>query len=289
VDLTLIAQGLVNGLLFGGVYSLMAVGLSLIFGVMRVINFAHGDMMVWGMYLAWLLATGLGIDPYLGFVACAAALFVLGLAIQRGLVGRILDAPHEMQILLMLGVALVLENAALAAFGPDPRRVRSPLGQATLWLGPLFVDVARLVTFAVAVALTAALGLFLTCTDLGRTVRAAADNGYGARVVGIDVARVYAVAFGVGAACVGAAGALVAPVLPFQPAAGLSASVSAFNIVIIGGLGSLPGAFVGGLIVAVAESLGAVFFSPSLKELASFALMIVILLVRPTGLFGRAP
>jgi branched-chain amino acid transport system permease protein len=289
MDLTLVAQGLLNGILFGGVYSLMAVGLSLIFGVMRIINFAHGDMMVWGMYLAWLLATGLGIDPYLGFVACAAALFVLGFAVQRALVGRILNAPHEMQILLMLGVALVLENAALAGFGPDPRRVRSPLGQATLWLGPLFVDVARLVTFAVAVLLTVALALFLARTDLGRTVRAAADNGYGALVVGIDVGRVYAVAFGIGAACVGAAGALVAPILPFQPAAGLSASVSAFNIVIIGGLGSLPGAFVGGLLVAVAESLGAVFFSPSLKELASFSLMIVILLVRPTGLFGRAP
>src|SRR5438045_7204290 len=110
MDLVLIAQGLLNGLLFGGVYSLMAVGLTLIFGVMRVVNFAHGDMMVWGMYLAWLLASRLGLDPYRGFVACAAALFVLGFAIQRGLVDRIVDAPHEMQILLMLGVALILEN-----------------------------------------------------------------------------------------------------------------------------------------------------------------------------------
>src|SRR5581483_992763 len=157
----------------------MAVGLTLIFGVMRVINFAHGDMMVWGMYLAWLLATGLGLDPYLGFVACAAALFGLGLLVQRTLVERSVDAPHEMQILLMLGVALVLENAALAAYGPDPRRVRSPLTAATLWLGPVFVDVGRLVTFGVAVVLTLALYLFLRRTDLGRTIRAAADNGYG--------------------------------------------------------------------------------------------------------------
>ena len=125
MDPTLVAQSLLNGLLFGGVYSLMAVGLTLIFGVMRVVNFAHGDMMVWGMYLAWLLATRLGVDPYLGFVPCAAALFVLGLVVQRALVDRIVDAPHEMQILLMLGVALVLENGALVAFGPDPRRVRS--------------------------------------------------------------------------------------------------------------------------------------------------------------------
>ena len=265
----------------------MAVGLTLIFGVMRVVNFAHGDMMVWGMYLAWILSTRAGIDPYVGFVACAAALFVMGWVTQRLLVDRIVDAPHEMQILLMLGVALVLENAALVAFGPDPQRVRSPLRAATIWLGPVFVDVARLVTFGLAMLLTLAVYLFLTRTDLGRTMRAAADNLYGARVIGADVRRVYAVAFGIGAACVGAAGALVSPIVPFQPAGGLGLSVASFNIVIIGGMGSLPGAFLGGLIVSVAESLGAVFLSPSMKELVSFSLLIVILLFRPAGLFGR--
>jgi len=287
VDLTLVLQGIVSGLLFGGVYSLMAVGLTLIFGVMRVVNFAHGDMMVWGMYLAYVLATRAGVDPYVSFLVCAAALFALGLAVQRGLVDRIVDAPHEMQILLMLGVALVLENVALLAFGPEPTRVRSPLASATLWLGPVFVDVARLVTFLVAVALTTALWAFLFRTDLGRTIRAAADNTYGALVIGTDVRRVYAVAFGVGAACVGAAGALVSPILPFQPPTGLSLSVASFNIVIIGGMGSLLGAFVGGLLVSLAESLGAVFLKPSLKELFSFSLLIVILLFRPAGLFGR--
>jgi branched-chain amino acid transport system permease protein len=287
MDLTLVLQAIVSGLLFGGVYSLMAVGLTLIFGVMRVVNFAHGDMMVWGMYLAYVLATKAGVDPYLGFVVCAAALFVVGVLVQRGLVDRIVDAPHEMQILLMLGVALVLENAALVAFGPEPARVRSPLTQATLWLGPVFVDVGRLVTFVIAILLTGLLWLFLFRTALGRTIRAAADNTYGARVVGVDVRRVYAVAFGVGAACVGAAGALTAPIVPFQPAFGLSASVASFNIVIIGGMGSLLGAFLGGLLVSVAESLGAVFLSPSLKELVSFSLLILILLFRPAGLFGR--
>jgi branched-chain amino acid transport system permease protein len=287
VDPTLIGQGLLSGFLFGGVYSLMAVGLTLIFGVMRVVNFAHGDMMVWGMYLAWLLSTRAGIDPYVGFVVCAAALFLLGLVVQRGLVERIVDAPHEMQILLMLGVALVLENAALVAFGPDPARVRSPLSQATVWLGPIFVDVARLLTFGLAMALTAALWLFLARTDLGRSMRAAADNPYGARVIGTDVRRVYGAAFGVGAACVGAAGALVSSILPFQPTSGLGLSVTSFNIVIIGGMGSLPGAFVGGILVSVAESMGAVFLSPSMKELVSFGLLIAILLFRPAGLFGK--
>ncbi|MBI2207055.1 MAG: branched-chain amino acid ABC transporter permease [Candidatus Rokubacteria bacterium] len=265
----------------------MAVGLTLIFGVMRVVNFAHGDMMVWGMYLAYVLSTRAGLDPYLGFALCAAALFVFGAAVQRGLVDRIVDAPHEMQILLMLGVALVMENVALLVFGPEPIRVRSPLGAATWYLGPLYVDVARLVTFGVAIVLTAALWVFLYRTDLGRQIRAAADNPYGALVIGTDVRRVYAAAFGIGAACVGAAGALVSPILPFQPSTGLSLSVTSFNIVIIGGMGSLPGAFVGGVLVSVAESLGAVFLKPSLKELASFSLLILILIVRPAGLFGR--
>jgi branched-chain amino acid transport system permease protein len=265
----------------------MAVGLTLIFGVMRVVNFAHGDMMVWGMYLAFLLSTKAGLDPYLSFVACAAVLFALGVVVQRGLVDPIIDAPHEMQILLMLGVALVLENSALLVFGPEPARVRSPLARLTWDVGPLYVDVARLNTFVVAIVLTLALSLFLYRTDLGRLIRAAADNHYGALVIGTDVRRVYAAAFGIGAACVGAAGALVSPILPFQPPTGLSLSVTSFNIVIIGGMGSLLGAFIGGLLVSVAESLGAVFLRPSLKELFSFSLLIVILLFRPAGLFGK--
>ena len=274
-------------MLFGGVYGLMAIGLTLIFGVMRVVNFAHGDMMVWGMYLAWLLSRRAGIDPYAGWALCAAALFGLGWAVQRALVQRIVAAAHEMQILLMLGLALVLENSALVLFGPEPQRVRAPLTQATLWLGPIFVDLARLVTFGLAVVLTAALWLFLFRTDFGRVMRAAADNTYGALVIGTDVPRVYAAAFAIGAACVGAAGALVAPLLPFQPSTGLQLSIASFNIVIIGGMGSIRGAFVGALLVAVAESLGAVFLAPSLKELVSFSLLVAILLARPAGLFGR--
>jgi branched-chain amino acid transport system permease protein len=265
----------------------MAVGLTLIFGVMRVVNFAHGDMMVWGMYLAFVAATHFGLDPYVAFPVCAVALFALGVVVQRGLVDRILDAPHEMQILLMLGLALVLENTALLVFGPEPARVRSRLVGEPFWLGPLFVDKPRLVTFAVAIALTLALSLFLYRTELGRLIRATADNPYGARVIGADVRRIYAAAFGIGAACVGAAGALVSPILPFQPPTGLSLSVTSFNIVIIGGMGSLLGAFTGGLLVSVAESLGAVFLRPSLKELFSFSLLILILIVRPAGLFGR--
>jgi branched-chain amino acid transport system permease protein len=282
----LYVQALINGVLTGGVYSLMAVGLSLIFGVMRVINFAHGDMMVWGMYLSLWLFTTLGLDPYLSIPLTGAVVFLLGAAIQRGLVNRILAAPHEMQILLMMGVALVLENLALMVWGPDPRRVNVSYGLSTFWMGPIVVDLPRLVTFALALALALVLYLFLRRTDLGRMIRAASDNQTGALLVGTDITKVFTLAFGVGAACVGAAGSLVTPLLPFTPSSGLRFTVTSFNIVIIGGMGNLLGAFVGGILVGVSESLGAVLLVPSLKEIVGFVLLVVILLFRPQGLLG---
>jgi branched-chain amino acid transport system permease protein len=283
---TLYVQAVVNGVLVGGVYSLMAVGLSLIFGVMRVINFAHGDMMVWGMYLTLWLFLSFGVDPYLSVLVTGAAIFLLGAAIQRGLINRILDAPHEMQILLMLGVALVLENAALMVGGPDPRRVNPSYALSTFWLGPVVFDVPRVVTFGVALVLALGLYLFLKRTDLGRTIRAASDNRIGALLVGADIQKIFSVAFGIGAACVGAAGTLLTPFLPFTPATGLFFTMTSFNIVIIGGMGSLLGAFVGGLLVGVSESLGAIILVPSLKELVTFVLLVLILLFRPQGLLG---
>ena len=282
----LYVQAFINGILTGGVYSLMAVGLSLIFGVMRVINFAHGDMMVWGMYLSLWLFTTLGLDPYVSIPLTGAAVFLLGAAIQRGLVNRILAAPHEMQILLMLGVALVLENLALMVWGPDPRRVNVSYGLSTFWMGPIVVDLPRLVTFALALALALCLYLFLRRTDLGRMIRAASDNQTGALLVGTDITKVFTLAFGVGAACVGAAGSLMTPLLPFTPSSGLLFTITSFNIVIIGGMGNLLGAFVGGLLVGVSESLGAVLLVPSLKEIVGFVLLVVILLFRPQGLLG---
>jgi branched-chain amino acid transport system permease protein len=282
----LYVQAFINGILTGGVYSLMAVGLSLIFGVMRVINFAHGDMMVWGMYLSLWLFTTLGLDPYLSIPLTGAAVFLLGAAIQRGLVNRILAAPHEMQILLMMGVALVLENLALMVWGPDPRRVNVSYGLSTFWMGPIVVDLARLVTFALALVLALCLYLFLRRTDLGRMIRAASDNQTGALLVGTDITKVFTLAFGIGAACVGAAGSLMTPLLPFTPSSGLLFTVTSFNIVIIGGMGNLLGAFVGGLLVGVSESLGAVLLVPSLKEIVGFVLLVVILLFRPQGLLG---
>ncbi len=282
----LYVQAIINGLLVGGVYSLMALGLSLIFGVMRVINFAHGDMMVWGMYLSYWLFVTAGVDPYVSILVTGTALFLLGAVIQKGLVNRILDAPHEMQILMMLGVALILENSALMIWGPDPRRVSTAYGLSTFWLGPIVFDLPRVATFGVALALALGLYLFLKKTDLGRMIRAASDNQIGALLVGTDILRVFTLAFGIGAACVGTAGSLLTPSLPFSPSTGIFFTVTSFNIVIIGGMGSLLGAFVGGLLVGVSESLGAVILVPSLKEIFSFVLLILILLFRPQGLLG---
>ncbi len=284
--MTLYVQAVVNGLLVGGVYSLMALGLTLIFGVMRVINFAHGDMMVWGMYLSYWLFVTAGVDPYVSILVTGSVVFLLGAAVQKGLVSRILDAPHEMQILLMLGVALVLENAALVVFGPEARQVSTSYALSTFWWGPIVFDLPRVATFGLALALALGLYVFLKKTDLGRMIRAASDNRIGALLVGADILKVFTLAFGIGAACVGAAGSLMTPFLPFSPSTGLFFTITSFNIVIIGGMGSFLGAFVGGLLVGVSESLGAVVLVPSLKEIVTFILLILILLFRPQGLLG---
>ncbi|MGE0151612.1 MAG: branched-chain amino acid ABC transporter permease [Reyranellaceae bacterium] len=287
MDPELLIQAIINGVLLGGVYALMATGLSLIFGVMRVINFAHGEMMVLGMYVAFLCKSLLGADPFVAWPVAALVLFFLGVFIQRYVINRILDAPHEIQLLLMLGLALVLQNTFLVLFGPAPKSVGSFMSLWTVWLGPWFIDMPRLITFGLAVVVTGLLFVFLQYSRMGREIRAASDNPYGAKVIGLDSRFIYAVAFGIGAACVGISGTLVASFVNFDPSMGFVLGVTSFYVVIIGGMGNIPGAFLGGLVVAIGESLGAVLLSPSLKQLVSFSLFIVILLFRPAGLLGR--
>ncbi len=288
MSVALLGQALVSGLLTGAVYSLMAVGLSLIFGVMRVTNFAHGELMMLGMYVAVFAATGLGLDPYLTLPLAAAALFLLGYALQRSLVARVLDVPEEMQVLLLVGVALVLQNGALFFFGPNHRGVQTPLALAALPLGPLTVDLARLVAGGLALLLTGLLALFLAKSRLGTLLRAAADSREGAKIVGADVGRLYAIAYGIGAACAGTAGALIVPFFEVAPDVALPFTLTSFVVVILGGMGSLAGAFVGGLVVGVAEAAGAVLLAPSLKPVVAFGLLVLILLVRPRGLLAGA-
>ncbi len=286
MDLSHVVQLVIQGILSGGVYGLIAVGLSLIFGVMGIINFAHGQMMVMGMYVSYWIFVLLGIDPYLSLVAVAAVIFVLGYFIQASVVNRILDYPEAMQVLPLVAVGLVLENTALLLWGPDHRSPQTALSLETTWIGPIMIDASRLIAFAVAILITVAIFVFLKKTDTGKRIRAASDNRMGALLVGINVNRINNAAFGLGAAATGAAGALLLPLMPVSPNMGHDFTLTAFIVVILGGMGNLMGALVGGLILGVAESTSTLFLPATLKQVVSFSILIVIMLFRPQGLFG---
>jgi branched-chain amino acid transport system permease protein len=283
-----LAQAVTKGLLTGMVYGLMALGLSVIFGVMRVVNFAHGEMMVVGMYLAWMGFEYLGVPPLLSLPVIAAIFFAAGYALQRGLISPFIGRPEHQQFLLLLAVAILLVNAALAIAGPDSRGVQLESQFDSYELGSLVFDAVRLHAALAAVAIAGLLWLFFTRTRTGKSIRAAADNHMGALVVGLDVRRLYAFTFGVGATCVGAAGALMITIIPVTPFLAGEYTLLAFVIVIVGGLGSMTGALMGGLLIGVSEAVAGLVVQPSLKSMFSFGLLILILLLRPQGLFGKS-
>jgi branched-chain amino acid transport system permease protein len=284
---TLLWQAVVSGLLIGGVYALVALGLTLIFGVMRIINFAHGTLMMLGMYATFFLYTVAGVDPYLSILLVGPAFFLVGVALERGVIEPNLGAPESNQLLLTLGVALFLENAALVVFSPDYRSIRLPWAARSFLVGDAVVNLPRLIAFGCSVALAVGLWLFLKHTDTGKAIRAAAEEREGALLVGIHIRRLSAIAFGIGSAVVAVAGSLVTPVLYVAPDVGDVFNILAFVIVVLGGMGSFVGALLGGLLVGVAESLGAAVLPGSLKQLPIFVLFVLVLLFRPTGLFGR--
>lgn len=283
---TVVLTSLANGVMLGGLYALVALGLTLIFGVLKIINFAHGSLMMLSMYATFWLATALGVDPYLSLLATVPAGFVLGYAIQRGLIAAVLDAPEHNQLLMTLGLALVLDNLALAVFKADPRTLLVAYSQTTVPVGPLRLNLPRLLAFGGAVVVTGLVAVFLRKTELGRALRAAAEERDGAALVGIPVARVYAVAFGIGSACVAAAGTMAVPFFYVAPDVGNTFVITAFVVVVLGGLGSFTGALLGGLVVGVVESLGGLLVHGSLAQIGIFGLFIVILLVKPSGLLG---
>ncbi len=277
----------VAGLLTGCVYGLMALGLSVIFGVIRIVNFAHGEMMVLAMYAVLLLNQRLGFDPLVAMPVVAAALFAAGYALQRGLVNRYISRPEHEQFLLLLAIAIMLTSGMLMAFGPDARSVQVDYAYDSYDFGGVLIDKVRLLAALGAIAGVIALWVFFRFSLTGKAIRACADNQTGAQVVGLDVKRLYAVTFGIGTACVGAAGALLLLLVDVQPYIAADYTLLAFIIVIVGGLGSLPGALVAGLLVGVSEAVAGFVILPSLKSMFSFALLIIVLLVRPQGLFGR--
>jgi branched-chain amino acid transport system permease protein len=276
-----------SGLLTGLVYGLMALGLSVIFGVVRVVNFAHGEMMTLAMYLTLVLFGALKLDPLVLLVPVAAVLFVFGYLLQAGLINPFINRPEHSQFMLLVAVALILVNVQLIAFGPDAQGVRTAYSFDSFQLGPLIVDAAKVYAAAAALLVAAALFAFFRFTLLGKSIRACADNYEGARVVGLNVKRLYALTFGLGAACVGAAGAMLVVVGDVTPSIGPAYTLLAFVIVITGGLGSMMGALLGGLLIGLTEALGGVLFVPSAKSMFAFALLVLVLLFRPQGILGR--
>ena len=282
--LSLYLNVIVQGLLTGLIYGLMALGLSVIFGVVRVVNFAHGEFAVVGMYAEYLLFNGLGLDPLVTMLPIAALFFLLGYALQTTIVHRFVGRPDYEQFILLVGLAIMIVNGLLMIFGPDARPANLPYGFESFLIGPIILDKARIYAAVAALAVAAVLFWFFRHTRTGTAIRACADNLTGASVVGLDVKRLYALTFGVGLACVGAAGTLMVTIADASPGLGPAYTLLAFIIVIIGGLGSMAGALVGGVLIGVSEALAGFILAPSMKSMFSFALLIAVLVLRPQGL-----
>jgi branched-chain amino acid transport system permease protein len=283
----LVANVVIAGVLTGLVYGLMALGLSVIFGVVRVVNFAHGEMMTIAMYAATVLFAALRLDPFLAIVPVAAAFFVFGYALQAGLINPFITRPEHSQFMLLVAVAIIMVNALLMIFGPDARNVQVDYQLESFEIGKVLVDKARL--YCAAAAVVAALGLFafFKYSLTGKAIRACADNYMGARVVGLDVKKLYALTFGLGSVCVAVAGGAMVLLVDVTPALGPAYTLLAFVIVIVGGLGSMGGALLGGVLIGVSEALAGLFIAPSAKSMFSFGLLILVLLFRPQGLLGK--
>jgi branched-chain amino acid transport system permease protein len=277
----------VGGLLTGLVYGLMALGLSVIFGVVRVVNFAHGEMMTIAMYVAIVLFSALHLDPLVLMVPIAAVLFCFGYALQAGIINPFITRPEHSQFLLLVAIAIVIINVLLILFGPDAQSVQTSYSYDSFQVGKLIVDATKLYAAAAAIAVAAALYAFFQFTAIGTAIRACADNYTGALVVGLDVKHLYALTFGLGAACVGAAGVMLVLIVDVTPSLGPAYTLLAFVIVITGGLGSMPGALLGGVLIGMTEAMAGLIFTPSAKSMFAFAILVLVLLFRPQGIMGK--
>ena len=285
-EASILFPSVLNGLTTGAVYALIALGLTLIYGVLHIINFAHGAALMVALYGVYLLKTHLGLDPYLALPVMVPAMFVLGYALQRGIVNRASHGKDENILLVTLGLSIVLENLALLLFKSDTRTIETPYTLTTVQIGPAFIALPKLVAFGGALAASALLLLVVARTDLGRAIRAVAKEKQGARLCGIDVDHVYAMSFGIGLACLGAAACFLLPAYYVNPQVGNGFVLVAFTIVVLGGMGSFAGALLGGLLIGVVESLCGLWLGESLGQIGIFAIFIAVLLFRPTGLFG---
>jgi len=287
-SLTPFLQNVTGGLLIGGIYALIGVGLSLIFGVMRIINFAHGEFVAIGMYLAMVLFRQLGIDPYLTlFIALPVGLVVGGL-IQRLVLARLVDSPGDSTLLATLGLSLVIANTLFLLFGAEPQSIFLEYATATVTVAGIRLPIAQLIAGGITLAIIVALWLLLNRTEIGRAVRATAQNRLGAELVGVNTRSIHALVFGVGMALAMAAGIILAPLLFAIPTVGSSYTLKAFVVTVLGGLGSIPGAIGGGLLLGLVEFLGASYLSSGYRDAYGLFAFLLILVLRPEGLFGRS-
>ncbi len=283
----IILQLIINGLLLGGIYALLSIGLTMIFGVLEIVNFAHGEFLMISMYMTFWLFHLFGIDPYVSLLIIIPVFFGFGMLVEQVIIKPLRNDPPLNQIFTTIGLGLVFQNLALLFFKADFRTVNTSYSNASLFLGELIVSMPRLIAFLIAIALIVALLLFLKKTFTGKAIRALAQQRQAAMLMGINVNRTYSIAFGIGIACVGAAGAILMPIFFVFPTVGSLFVLIAFVVVILGGYNSLGGSLVAGLMIGVIEGFSGFFISPHLKEVVYFIMFIFILIFRPTGLFGR--
>ena len=282
----ILIPAILNGLLTGAVYALVALGLTLIYGVLHIINFAHGALLSAALFAAFFAYQALGLDPYLAIILLAPGFFALGYGVQRFVIGPASHGSDRNMLLITLAIAIILENALLYAFRADTRTIDVPYAFETIDFGFTFLAVPRVIGFGAVFIVALLLWLIMGSTDIGKAIRAVAKEKLGAELVGIDVAHVYAVTFGLGTACVAIAACLLIPTYYLNPHVGNAFVLIAFTIVVLGGMGSVPGALVGGLVIGVIESLSGLILGESLGQIGIFLIFIAVLLVRPSGLFG---
>lgn len=284
---SIVAQAVLTGLVIGGVYSLLAMGLTLIFGVLDIVNFAHGSFLAVALFVTYLVVDSTALNLYVALPVAIVVLFALGALAQYALLNRTMGRPLESQLLLMLGLSLFIANGLLLVFGGDPLSVALP-GDRGVRIAGAVANQSRLIAFAAALVLAGALYVLLARTSLGRAIRAVAASRQGAGLVGIDIRRIYVITFGLGTACAGAAGMLIAPFTTITPTAGDQFNILAFVVVVMGGLGNVGGALVSGIVVGLVEQLGGVILPGQSPLFGVFLVFILILFVRPQGIFGTS-
>ncbi|WP_435127040.1 branched-chain amino acid ABC transporter permease [Halobaculum sp. D14] len=282
----LVLQILVNGLLLGGIYAVAALGLSLVFGIMDIVNLAHGHMLMVGAYVAILLFAAAGISPIIGMFVAMALLFGFGMLLQKFLLQHVVDEGMEQPIIVLFGLALILQSLGRIILGSDARSAEIGIPGQSINVGPILLSFPRTVTFVIAVVLILSTWAFLQYTSTGRAIRATAQNRDAARYMGIDTERVYVITLGIGTALAGAAGALLSMLFPITPFVGWSYLLKAFAVVVLGGVGSVAGTLIGGLILGVSENLGSLYLGGGFRDIISITIFLVVLIVRPQGLFG---